>query len=91
MNSPSPAAAAATASVTSAKRPAAARQATVTVSGARWCPSTITWTVTSARASAASAIPGSRGVLARIALNRCVTVRTPRSNARCASAAVASV
>ena len=34
---------------------------------------------------------GSRAVLGRIALNRCVTVRTPRSKARCASAAVASV
>ena len=37
------------------------------------------------------AMLGSRAVLWRIALNRCVTVRTPRSNARCASAAVASV
>lgn len=37
------------------------------------------------------AIDGSRAVEWRIALNRCVTVRTPRSNARCASAAVASV
>ena len=34
---------------------------------------------------------GSRGVLWRIALKRCVTVRTPRSKARWASAAVASV
>ena len=88
--SPSPIAVAATASVTSASRPRAACHATSTVSPATWWPSAISCTVTSGRASAASPMPGSRGTSGRIALNRCVTVRTPRSNARCASAALAS-
>ncbi len=59
---------------------AAAFQATSTVSPATWCRSTISCTTTSGRASAAKAMPGSRGVGGRIALNRWVTVRTPRSN-----------
>ena len=46
---------------------------------------------TSERTSAAPTMPGSRCESGRIALKTCVTVRTPRSNAACASAAVASL
>ena len=46
------------ASVTSATRPAAARQTTRAVSAARWMPSRMIWTTTSSRASAAPAMPG---------------------------------
>ena len=81
----------ATASVTSARRPPAARQTTRTVSGARWTKSRMIWTTTSSRASAAPATPGSRWVNGRIALKRCVTVPTPRSNAAFASSPFASV
>ena len=49
------------------------------------------WTMTSGRASAAPATPGSRWRNGRIALKRCVTVRTPRSKAALACSAVASV
>ena len=90
-NSPSPMPAAGAASVTSAKREAPRARPPAPCPGATWCRSTITCTTTSGRASADIAMLGSRAVLGRIALNRCVTVRTPRSNARCASAAVASV
>ena len=79
-----------TASLTSATRPAAARQATSSVSSARWWPSAMSCTSTSSRASAASASAGSRAAGRRIALNRCVTVRAPRSNAAWAWAAPAS-
>ena len=54
-------------------------------SGARWTPSRMIWTTTSGRASAAPTMPGSRWQNGRIALNRCVTVRTPRSKAAFAS------
>ena len=47
--------------------------------------------MTSGRASAVSAMPGSRGSGRRIALKRWVTVRIPRSKPAWASAAVASV
>ena len=87
---PSPSPAPAIASVTSATRPAADRQTTFAVSGARWTPSRMTCTITSSRASAAPAMPGSRCRKGRIALKRCVTVRTPRSKAASASSAVAS-
>ena len=91
-SSPSPIAAAATASVTSAKRPRAACQATRTrVAREVVAVDDQLHRRRPARASAAHAMPGSRGARGRIALKRCVTVRTPRSNARCASAAVASV
>ena len=64
---------------------AAARQAVRIVSGARCTPSAISCTITSARASAAPATPGSRCPKGRIALKRCVTVRAPWSNAACAT------
>ena len=69
---------------------APARQTTLAVSGARWTPSRMICTTTSSRASAAPAMPGSRCRNGRIALKRCVTVRTPASNAAFASSAVAS-
>ena len=59
------------------------------MSGSRWIPSTIAWTTTSGRRSAAPTMPGSRWVSGRIALKTWVTVRTPRSKATFASAAVA--
>ena len=62
-NSPSPIAAAATASVTSASRPRADRHATTSVSPPV-VPVGVSCTVTSSRASAASAMPGSRGAAA---------------------------
>ena len=86
---PSPSPAPAIASVTSAIRPPAGRQRRRTMSGSRWTPSTIAWTTTSGRTSAAPTIPGSRWASGRIALKTWVTVRTPRSNAAFASAAVA--
>ena len=61
------------------------------MSGSRWTPSTIAWTTTSGCTSAAPTIPGSRWASGRIALKTWVTVRTPRSNAAFASAAVALV
>src|SRR5439155_216250 len=79
----------ANASVTRASRPVAARQTISAVSGARCTPSRMIWTITSSRARAAPAMPGSRCRNGRIALKRCVTVRTPRSNAAPASSAVA--
>ena len=90
VNVPSPAPAAATASVTSATRPRAAAHATRMASSATWWPSAMSCTTTSSRASAARASPGSRATGGRIALKRCVTVRAPRSKAACASSAVAS-
>ena len=69
----------------------AAAHASSTTSGARCTPSTIICTITPARISAAPTMPGSRWLNGRIALNRCVTVRAPRSNAADASAAVASL
>ena len=73
------------ASVTSERRPAPTRQRSRTMSGSRWTPSTIAWRTTSGRTSAAPTMPGSRCASGRIALNTCVTARTPRSNAACAS------
>ena len=49
------------------------------------------WTIDVVAASAAPAMPGSRCSNGRIALKRCVTVRTPRSKAAFACSAVASV
>ena len=88
---PSPRPAPAIASVTSARRPPATRHSRRTISGSRWTPSTIAWTITSGRMSAAPTMPGSRWASGRIALKTCVTVRTPRSKAACAWAAVASL
>ena len=70
--------------------PARGRPGDRIASAATWWPSAMSCTSTPSRASAASARPGSRAAGGRIALKRWVTVRTPRSNAACACAAVAS-
>ena len=85
---PSPRPAAAIESLTSATPGRGVFQTSRTISSSRCRPSTISCTITSARASAAPTTPGSRGRSGRIALKRCVTVRTPRSNARAACALV---
>ncbi len=88
---PSPMPAASIASLTRQSREPAARCTTATVSGARCTPSTIAVTITSSRASAAPAGPGSRGAKRRCPLWMCVIAPAPRSKAACAVAASASV
>ena len=88
---PCPPRAAAVASLTRAARLPAAAQIRRTVSSARWWPSTISCTKTSARVSATPTMPGSREPSGRIALKRCETVEMPRSKPACACSAVASV
>src|SRR6266446_336247 len=91
LNSPSPAPAAAIASVINATRPCAEDHTSRTVSSARWLPSTIIVRTTSARVSAAPMTPGAPDCYWRIALKTCVTPVAPRLNARTASSALASV
>ena len=66
--------------------PARRRRATAsrTISGSRWTPSTIDLDDDVGRARAPRRrCPGRGGASGRIALKRCVTVRTPRSKAAC--------